>query len=150
MGMTLRGKTAAAGCLVTAVCLAGCGAQTSAPADNEPSPSPAQPRAVQVRVEVSGGLAGFDTSVVVRAGDPGSTDILEQATALATAPPEQQSPGPTVPCCDRISYAVTVNLDDGSTVEASTYDGDDSAAHDLVFEVLAELTPTPEVPPDPR
>ena len=150
MGMTLRGRTAAAGWLVTAVCLAGCGAQTSAPADAGPSPSPAQPRAVQVRVEASGGLAGFETTVVVRTGEPGSADVLAQATDVAAAAPDQQSPGPTVPCCDRISYSVTVNLDDGSTVETSTYDGDDSAAHDLVFAVLAELTPTPEIPPDPR
>ena len=154
MGMTLLGSsrawTAAAGWLATAVCLAGCGSQTSAPGDNDPSPSPAEPRAVQVRVEVSGGLAGFDTSVVVRAGEPGSTDVLGQATALATAAPEGEPPGPTVPCCDRISYALTINLDDGSTVETSTYDGDDSPSHDLVLAVVAELTPTPEIPPDPR
>lgn len=155
MGMTLLGSprawTAAAGWLVTAVCLAGCGAQTSAPAGDDPSsPSPAQPRAVQVRVEASGGLAGFETTVVVRTGEPGSADVLAQATDLAAAAPDQQSPGPTAPCCDRISYSVAVNLDDGSTVETSTYDGDDSAAHDLVFAVLAELTPTPEIPPDPR
>ena len=149
--MTLRRRRAAAGWLVTAVYLTGCGAQTSAPADNGPSPSPA-PQAVQVRVEAGGGLAGFDTTVVVRAEEPGSAAVLEQATMLAAAAEasEQQSPEPTVPCCDRVSYAVAVNLDDGSTVETSTYEGDDSPSHDLVLAVLAELTPTPEIPPDPR
>ncbi|MDQ3663261.1 MAG: hypothetical protein M3353_01180 [Actinomycetota bacterium] len=136
--------------MATAVCLAGCGSATSAPGGDDPSTSPAQPRAVQVRVEASGGLAGFDTTVVVRAGEPGSAEVLEQATALATAAPEGGPTGPTGPCCDRISYSVTLNLDDGSTVEASTYDGDDSPSHDLVLAVLAELTPTPEIPPDPR
>lgn len=150
----MRLRTAAA-CLATAACLTGCGGQTSAPGDSapshgHPSPSPAEPRAVQVRVEASGGLAGFDTSVVVRAGEPGSTDVLERATALAQAAPATELSGPTTPCCDRIGYSITVNLDDGSTVETSTYDGDESPSHDLVLAVLAELTPTPEIPPDPR
>ncbi len=149
IGMTQRGKTAAVGWLATAVCLAGCGSATSAPG-GDLSTSPAQPRAVQVRVEASGGLAGFDTTVVVRTGEPGSAEVLEQATSLATAAPEGEPTGPTAPCCDRISYSLTVNLDDGSTVEVSTYDGDDSPSHDLVLAVLAELTPTPEIPPDPR
>jgi hypothetical protein len=142
--MAMRLRTAAAW-VATAVCLAGCGAQTAAPGDS----APAEPRAVQVRVEASGGFAGFDRSVVVRAGEAGSTDILERATAFAATEPEGEPPGPTAPCCDRISYSITVNLDDGSTVETSTYDGDKSPSHDLVLAILAELTPTPQIPPDP-
>jgi hypothetical protein len=113
---------------------AGCGSDPSGPGGLGDEREGSQPAAA-VTVERNGGLAGVHESFEVVAGDPGADDVLELAAERAD---EVAATGDvTVPCCDRFGYDVTVRLADGSTVHGTTYDGDDSAAHEVAMAVLA-------------
>ncbi len=101
----------------------------------------AGPAVTAVQVESSGGLAGIDESVRVTADSPGSAAVIEQAAEVAAVADPDGQPGGTPPCCDQISYRVTISLADGSTVERSTYDGADSPVLDLVRTVMAQAAP---------
>ncbi len=105
--------------------------------------TPVGPAVTAVRVESTGGLAGIEESVQVTADSPGSEEVIQRAAEVAALADQGGDPGSTPPCCDQITYRVTITLADGSTVETTTYDGADSPALDLVRAVMEQAAPTP-------
>lgn len=131
--MTSRLRLLAALAIASAALLTGCaggsGAGDGPSTDSDTSPAP-DARAVSVRYEHSGGLAGEPTTVAVSAGAPppaGYTRaevrrILDVASNpdLARA---RMEPLPEDICCDRFAYRVTVRWSDGSVRSFESLDG---------------------------
>ncbi len=124
---------------------------TSPGADGESSQDP-QPRgtstptpgesggkeATSVTVRVTGGLRGVDGRLVYAGGappPPGHTKADVAAVLKAASAPElisaQLAKVPAETCCDRQSYAVTVQYDNGSQ---RTYTSLDGVEQPTVFE----------------
>jgi hypothetical protein len=88
---------------------------------------------VSVTVRRTGGLAGVDETTTVHAGSPGARRVLDLVDGLPAAP----APVPKqAPCCDRITYRVSVRFADGGAAAYVTWDGDSGPVLALVASVM--------------
>ncbi len=141
--MTRRRTPLAALAAVTVLVVGGCGDQAPDATPTEPStPTAADGTGsqhpsrdvVSVTVHQTGGLAGIDETTTVEAGSPGSGRVLALAGRLRDAPPPVSK---QAPCCDRITYRVSIRYADGGTAGYVTWDGDAGRVLTLATSVLS-------------
>jgi len=122
----------AAGIATLVLALSGCGqARSDATADppaDATSPTGAGDEAggsataiTAVTVRETGGLMGVDDSTTVAEGADRAGAVF--ATAAMLPEPAQHGP-PAAPCCDLVTYRVTVHYANGDTNTYVTWDGD--------------------------
>jgi hypothetical protein len=140
--MTRRRTLPAALVAATALVVGGCGEEARDANPSEPSSptaaggtgSPDAPGGVvSVTVRQTGGLAGIDETMTVTGATPGARRVLALATGL---PEESADAAAKVPCCDRITYEVTVRFAGGETADYVTWDGDTGPVLALAGSVL--------------
>ena len=87
-----------------------------------------------VTVRQSGGLAGVDESDTVTDDVAGAGPILAKAAAL---PKPSGKDLVKAPCCDFITYQVSVRYTDGTTASYVTWDGGPRRVLDVAMAVLS-------------